>query len=123
MITVLPLATCVMILLTAAQMHELTEIVIPKIMAEWEAVAFCMRYEPNDVEGFRADSQDLKQCCKKLFSNWIATDHGPKPKTYQTLLNHIKEVKDLAVVSDAIKEELIKGRNKQFYTHFVIFTA
>ena len=123
MITVISLATCVMILLTEVQMHELTEIVIQKIMAEWEAVAFCMRYEPNDVEGFRADSQDLKQCCKKLFLNWITTDHGPKPKTYQTLLNHFKKVKDLAAVLDTIKEELIQGRNKQFYAHFDTFTT
>ena len=112
-----------MILFTAAQMHELTEIIIPKIMAEWVAIAFCMRYEPSDVEGFRADSQDCKQCCMKLFINWITTDHGPKPKTYQTLLNHIKKIKDLAASLDAIKEELIQGRDKQFYTDFDTFTT
>ena len=95
-------------------MYELTEIVIPKIMTEWETLAYCMRYEPSDVIGFRADSRDLKQSCKELFINWITTDHGPKPKTYQTLLNYIKKIKNLAASLDAIKEKLLQGRNKQF---------
>ena len=71
-----------MIFLTAVQMHELNKIVIPKIMAQWEDLAFCMRYKPKEVESFRADSHDVKQCCKKLLINWITTDHGPKPKLY-----------------------------------------
>ena len=99
-----------MILLTAAQMYELIEIVIPKIKAEWETLAYCMRYQPSDVKGFSGDSRNLKQCCKELFTNWIETDHGPKPKTYQTLLNHIEKIKELAAASKAIKEELIQGR-------------
>ena len=103
-----------MILLTAVEMHELTEIVIPKIKAEWESLAYCMRYQPSDVTGFKTDFQNLKQCCKELFINWITTDHGPKPKTYQTLLSHIENIKDLVGVSEVIKEELIQGRYKQY---------
>ena len=95
-------------------MHELNKIVIPKIKAEWEDLAYCMRYEPKDVESFRLDSQDVKQRCKKLLFNWITTDHGPKPKNYQTLLNHIEEVDDLVNESEAIKKELIKGRHEQY---------
>lgn len=102
-----------MIFLTEVQMHELNKIVIPKIKAEWEDLAYCMRYEPKDVESFRADSQDVKQRCKKLLFNWITTDHGPKPKNYQTLLNHIEEVDDLVNESEVIKKELIKGRHEQ----------
>ena len=95
-------------------MYELIEIVIPKIKSEWVTLAYCMRYESSDVKGFRTDSHDLKECCIKLFDNWINTDHGPKPKTYQTLLNHIEKIKDLVGVSKQIKEELIQGRYKQY---------
>ena len=83
-------------------------------MTHWETLAYCMRYEPSDVKGFRANSQDLQQSCTELFINWITTDHGPKPKTYQTLLNHIKKVKNLAAALDTITEELIQGRDNQF---------
>ena len=35
------------------QMFELTQIVIPKIKAEWESLAYCMRYNPEEVSGFK----------------------------------------------------------------------
>ena len=90
-------------------MHELNKIVIPRIMANWDNLAYCMRYEPSDVEGFKANSRDLKECCKKFLLNWITTNHDPKPKTYQALLNYIDEVDDLTAASEAIKKELIQS--------------
>ena len=99
-------------LLTAVQMYELIEIVAPKIMDKWEQLAYCMTYEPGEVEAFKKDTNDLTECCMELFSNWLTTDHGPMPKTYQTLLNHVKKVSDLAAASETIKKELIRGRNK-----------
>ena len=95
-------------------MYELIEIVIPKIMAEWETLAYSMRYEPGDVKGFKVDTQDCQQCCKELFTNWLTTDHGPEPKTYQTLLNHIEKIENLVAASEAIKEKLIQGTYKQY---------
>ena len=95
-------------------MHELTEVVAPKIMDKWERLAYTMRYEPGEVKVFKKDNHDPIECCMELFSNWLTTDHGPTPKTYQTLLNHIKKVKDLAAASEAIKKELIKGRDEQY---------
>lgn len=99
-----------MLLLPDAQMWELTEIVAPKVMAEWESLAFCMRYRPEEVKAFRRGSEDLKECCKKLFDNWLTTAHGPEPKTYLTLLIHIKKIDNLAAASEAIKKKLIEGK-------------
>ena len=90
-------------------MWELTEIVIPKIKAEWECLAYCMRYTPEEVKGFRKDSDDSGECCKNLFANWISTGHGPKPKTYQTLLKHIKKISNLATASKTVEKELTEG--------------
>lgn len=103
-----------MALFTEAQMHELNEIVAPKIMAKWESLAYCMRYKPLEVEAFRKYSQDLKERCMQMFSDWLTTSHGPTPKTYQTLLNHIKKIKDLASASEAIEKELIQGMEKLY---------
>ena len=94
-----------------AQMFELTEIVVPKIKAEWESLAYCMRYTPEEVNGFRKDSQDCGERCKNLFTNWISTGHDPKPKTYQTLLKHIKKIDKLTAAYETVAEELIKGNN------------
>ena len=93
-------------------MFELTEIVAPKMMAEWESLAYCMRYTPADVAAFKKDTKDLKECCKNLYTNWLTTDHGPKPKTYQTLLKHIKKINNLAAASEAIEKDLIEGKDK-----------
>ena len=105
--------------IAGAQMWELTEIVIPKIKAEWESLAYCMRYTPEEVNGFRKDYQDCGECCKNLLTNWISTDHIPKPKTYQTLLKYIRKVDKLTTASETIEKELIKG-NKQKYIHIAI---
>ena len=91
-------------------MWELTQIVIPKIKAEWESLAFCMRYTTQEVNGFKRDSQDCGECCKILLDNWINTGHGPKPKTYQTLLKHIKKIYNLTAASEAVEEKLIEGK-------------
>ena len=91
-------------------MWELIEIVIPKIQAQWESLAYCMRYRVEEVKGFKRE--DLKECCKNLFGNWLTTDHGPKPKTYQTLLQHIEKIDELTAVSVVIRKKLIEGIDK-----------
>ena len=91
-------------------MYELTEIVAPKIMAEWESVAYGMRYTADEVAAFKKDAKDLIECCNNLFNDWLRTDHGPKPKTYQTLLKHIKKIGKLTAASKAIEKDLIEGR-------------
>ena len=93
-------------------MFELTEIVAPKMMAEWESLAFCMRYTPADVAAFKKDAKDLRECCRNLFNNWVTTGHGPKPKTYQTLLKYIKKIDNLAAASEVIEKDLIEGKDK-----------
>ena len=96
-----------MLLLSEPQMRELISIVIPKIKPQWESLAYCMGYNIQEVRGFKTN----KDCCISLFDNWLSTNHGPKPKTYQTLLKHIKKIDELtAAASDEIEKELVKGR-------------
>ena len=94
-------------------MWELTKIVIPKMKAHWKDLAYCMRYSPEEIEGFRKDSQDLKECCEKFFVNWLTTAHGPTPKTYQTLLKHIKKINNLTAASEEIEKKVIKGKHAE----------
>ena len=92
-------------------MWKLIKIVVPKVMAKWRMLAFCMKYKIHEVNAFERGSHgDLHKCCETFFENWLATDHGPTPKTYQTLLSHIKEVDNLTAVSEEIEKELIKGK-------------
>ena len=91
------------------QMFELTEIVILKIKAEWERLAYRMRYTTQEVKAFKKDSQDSAECCKNLLDDWISTGHIPKPKTYQTLLKYIRKIDKVTTASETVEKGLIKG--------------
>ena len=103
-------------------MWELTKIVIPKTKGHWKELAYCMRYSAGEVEIFNREGKDLHECCEKLFVNWLTTSHGPEPKTYETLLNHIKKIDDLIAESEAIEKELTKGKDKYIYMILYIGT-
>ena len=82
------------------------KIVIPKIKAEWENVAYSMQYGINDVNGIEKDSSNLTEMCQKLFKNWLTSSKGITPKTWHTLLKCIRDVDDLAVAAENIDTEL-----------------
>ena len=86
-------------------MQQLIRIVVPKVKAEWQYVAYAMGYKVYEVNDIYKDSCDSKERCVKLFAKWLTTSSD---KTWQALLNHIKEVDDLTAVVEEIEEELIK---------------
>ena len=92
-------------------MWELINIVIPKIKAKWQDVAYCMRYEAYEVDAITTESRDLKEDCMKLFINWLTTSHPPTPKTWQTLLDHLKRVDELTAAVEQIEKELISSEH------------
>ena len=93
-------------------MWELTKIIIPKIKAHWKELAYCMRYSIGEVEAFDKEGKNnLHECCEKLFVNWLTTSHGPEPKTYETLLNHIKKIDILTAEVEGIEQKLTEGND------------
>ena len=93
-------------------MIKLTKIFIPKIKTHWRNLAYAMGYDSAYTHAFYEDGRNLAERCERLLINWLETDHGPTPKTYQTLLEHIKQIDDLTAASEEIKEKLIKGKEK-----------
>ena len=74
--------------------------------AEWVDLAYSMDYDIVTVKAIKRNCNDLEECCKKLFEDWLSTDHGAAPKTWSTLLQKIKDVDSLAAAVDDIKREL-----------------
>ena len=98
---------------TEVHIWELTKIVIPKIKGHWKELAYSMRYSNGKVEAFDKEAKgDLHESCEKLFVNWLTTSHGPEPKTYETLLNHIRKIDTLTAESEAIEKKLTEGKGK-----------
>ena len=87
-------------------MRNLIKIVIPKIQAEWEDVAYSLEYDVAAVKAFKKDGHDGKKCCRKLFEDWLDSSHGTTPKTWSKLLERIKEVDSLHTASENIVKEL-----------------
>ena len=90
-------------------MDVLNMIVVHKINAEWEDVAFALRYEIPAVESIKSKhNQDPKKCCKELFKDWLITNNGAGPKIWSTLLDKLKNVGELATAREDIMRELVE---------------
>ena len=87
-------------------MWNLIKIVIPKIQAEWEDIAYSLQYDVTAVKAFKEDCHDCNKCCRKLFEDWLGSSHGVKPKTWSKLLERIKAVDSLDVASEDIEKKL-----------------
>ena len=88
-------------------MFDLSKIVIPKIMNEWEYVAEALRYDLATIAAIKQmGRENLKQCCREFFKDWLTTKNGAKagPKVWSTLLDTLKEVDE---ISSEITKDII----------------
>ena len=90
-------------------MADINKIVIPRIKAEWEDVAYALCYDIPTVKAIKGNNQDPKKCCKELFVDWLSTDRGAGPKTWSTLIEKLKEVEDLTAATNEIIDVLDKS--------------
>lgn len=88
-------------------MWQLNTIVVRKIMARWDEVAYTsLHYDIPIVEAIeRKHKGDPKNCCQELFKDWLSTGNGIAPKTWEKLLEQLKKIPELlASVEDIMKE-------------------
>jgi len=89
------------------EMSDLIRIVIPRIKAEWEDVAFALRFKIETVKAIMSKHKgDPKKCCRELLMDWLSTHHGVSPKTWSVLLKNLKQVEELVKVTEEIIKEL-----------------
>ena len=89
-----------LITLVEPDMHDLLKIVIPKIMNEWEYIAYAFRYDLATIKAItKRVRDDPKLCCQELFKDWLTTNNGAKagPKVWSTLLRVLKDVDEIPV--------------------------
>ena len=79
-------------------MFDLSKVVIPKIMKEWEYVAEAFRYDLATIKAIKdRGGGEAKLCCREFFKDWLKTDHGNRvgPKAWSTLLDVLNEVDEI----------------------------
>jgi len=90
-------------------MHDLTKIVIPKIMNKWEYIAEACRYDLAAIDAIKQkERNNPEKCCLAFFRDWLTTNCGAEagPKVWSTLLDIIKEVEISADTIEDIAEEV-----------------
>ena len=88
------------------EMSQLYKIVVPKIMAHWEEVAYISFHcDLAKVDAIEAKHKsDPKKCCQELVKHWMRTE---KSKTWETLLKQLNEVVELTTNVEEILEQLL----------------
>ena len=109
LVAVLYMHTCVyMYVPVEPEMADINNIVIPLIKSEWEDFAYALHYQINSVKAIKEKHrEDPKKCCRALFEDWLLTDRGDGPKTWQTILDKLKEVEELVAAGEEIMQALI----------------
>ena len=89
-------------------MHDLTKIVIPRIMNQWEYVAEALFYDLAVIIAIKQQkgSEGPKQCCREFFKDWLTSKNGTSPKEWLTLINALNEVDEIStnIIEDIVKE-------------------
>ena len=88
------------------KMKHLNSIVIPKVAAYWRTVADYLDYEPSMIQVIDQRYRDPILCCQDLFRDWLRTDRGLGPKTWTTLLDALKQIRQLIAIAEEIEANL-----------------
>ena len=88
-------------------MKQLLTIVVPRIAAEWDKVAYFLEFNISSIKIIRQQYWNVpKECCYHLLEEWISTDEGVTPKNWTTLLSVLKQIKELTNVCSEIEKDL-----------------
>ena len=83
-------------------MHEH---VIPRISADWETVAAYLEYSIATKNLIKKTNRGLpRECCTGLLEDWITSDNGVKPKTWEKFVDVLSQISSLAMVTKQIKQ-------------------
>ena len=92
---------------TEPKMKHLNNTVIPRIAAYWKKVADALEFEVWKIltieKKYRGDPEE---CCDELLRIWLSSGLGLHPKTWSTLINALKYVKQLTAITENIETNL-----------------
>ena len=88
-------------------MKRMHKVIIPNISYCWEKVADYLEYPAvKKWEIEKRKHGDPYECCAELMEDWLTSDRGVAPKTWQTLVSVLKDIQGLSTSS--IEQSLLK---------------
>ena len=85
------------------------KVVIPKVSYCWKTIADYLDYpvaKKREIE--ERQRGDPHECCAELMEDWLTSDRGVGPKTWDTLVSVLKEIKELSSSVTTIEQCLLK---------------
>ena len=96
-------------------MKNLVTIVLPRIAAEWNTVAYYMDFEIAEIKTIREKCrEDPEKCCTELLERWLQMESD---RSWATLLTVFKQVRNLTAVTEQIENDL---QNLQLYVDYFL---
>ena len=93
-------------------MKNLLTIVVPRIAAEWNTVAYYMDFEIAEIKTIREKCrEDPERCCTELLERWLQMKSD---RNWAALLTVFKQVRNLTAVTEQIENDL---KNLQLYVN------
>ena len=86
-------------------MKNLHELVIPKIYSHWKEVASCLSYSLEAMDK-NSTSEYPMQCCEDLLRDWLCTDDSVHPRSWEALINSLKQVQQLNAIAEQIEKDV-----------------
>ena len=88
-------------------MKWMHKVIIPKVCFCWRTVADYLEYPVEKKKEIEERQRgDPYNCCAELMEDWLASDRGVTPKTWQMLVSVLKEVGQLSTSS--IEQSLLE---------------
>ena len=88
-------------------MKHLINIVVPRVAAHWNNVAYNLDFSIPTVKIIsKKFPNDPVSCCEELLEQWLSSSEGTQPKTWSTLLMSLKHMDHLRAAVEEIEKEL-----------------
>lgn len=95
-------------------MKDLVAIVVPRISAEWNTVAYYMDFKIAEIKIIREKCrEDPEKCCIELLERWLQVKSD---RNWEMLLNVFNQVRNLTAVSEQIENDL---KSLQLYVNVI----
>ena len=84
-------------------MRELIQLVVPKIAADWQTLAYHL-VDDSEVRIIeKRNPNDPEKCCQDLFVCWLASNKDAK---WMELLNALRNIKKFTSATEEISQQL-----------------
>ena len=91
------------------KIKDVVKLVVPKVAAHWETVAYFMEFETSRVKIIEEKySKNPEKCCREVFIHWLDSKEGVSPKTWEVLLKTLSDITELTAATEQIEIDIKK---------------